>query len=122
MDSPSSWYAVIALAITTAGGVLTAWIGRGRRSEITVSEESPPELAGADLSTIAGIATVVSRQSQKLTAQEHKIRDLEGEQAGTRDRLAALGRYIRVLQDTIRQAGLPVPEPPTADRQFLDQQ
>ncbi|MGW6739737.1 hypothetical protein ACWGDX_03140 [Streptomyces sp. NPDC055025] len=121
MDSPSSWYAVLALVITTAGGVITAWVGRGRRQEVQMSEESPAELVGADLTTLAGIATVVSRQSQKLTAQEQKISHLEGEQAGTRDRLAALGRYIRILQTTIRQAGLPVPEPDPGDQHLIDQ-
>ncbi|MEV7422887.1 hypothetical protein [Streptomyces sp. NPDC091212] len=115
MDEPSTWWGVIALAITTVGGVATAWMARERPREVRVPEPSAPELAGADLSTLAGIATVVARQSRKISS-------LETEQAATVARLGALSRYIRVLQGTIRQAGLPVPEPDPSDLPLIDQQ
>ncbi|MFE2941051.1 hypothetical protein ACFXKG_18600 [Streptomyces sp. NPDC059255] len=121
MDEPSTWYGVIALLITTVGGIMTARGGRIRRQEVPVAEPEPAELVGADLTTLAGIATVVSRQSLKLTAQEQRIHQLEAEQAATRDQIAALVRYNRLLQGTIRRAGGVVPEPDPSDRPLIDQ-
>lgn len=115
MDVPNGWYAVLALFVTTAGGVLTAWVGRGRTTEqeIAVSERAPTELMGADLTTLAGLATVVSRQSQKISL-------LETEQVTTTARLGALTRYVPVLRQTIQSLGGEVPRPDPADAHLID--
>lgn len=114
MSEPNSWWAVLALVITTAGGVLTAWLGRGRREEVPLSEPEAPELAGANLSTLEGIAVVVSRQSRKITT-------LESHQQHTDRKLAAHGRYMRTLQQVIRSLGAPVPDPDPEDAPLIRQ-
>lgn len=105
MSDVTTWYAVAALAVTTAGGILTNYLGRTRRQEIEVAEDQSADLAGADLTTLAGIATVVSRQSLKISALEAKA--------------SAMGRYQRVLVAALRGAGVPVPAPDPEDEPLI---
>jgi hypothetical protein len=105
VDSPETWLGLLALLVTTMGGVAAAWLGRERRQELPLGEADPPELAGADLSTLAGIAQVVSRQSLKISALEARV--------------AAQGRYQRLLETTLRAAGLPVPTPDPEDEPLI---
>ncbi|WNI16603.1 hypothetical protein [Actinacidiphila sp. ITFR-21] len=108
MDDPTTWYAVAALAITTGGAVLTAWLARGRdQAPIQMPAGQRDALAGADLTTIAGIASVVVEQSQRIT--------------GTEARVGALSRYVTTLKDTIRDLGGDPPDPDPADRPLIEQ-
>ncbi|SFF11261.1 hypothetical protein SAMN05216251_108207 [Actinacidiphila alni] len=102
MENPETWLGVLAIAITTAGAVVMKWINRGR-PEVQLYE--PADLDGADLTTIAGIATVVSRQSLKISALEAKT--------------AAQGRYQRVLVAALLRAGVPVPDPDPEDEPLI---
>ncbi|MEE4541005.1 hypothetical protein V2S66_03355 [Streptomyces sp. V4-01] len=106
MDSPTTWLGVVAAAIATGGGVATAWLARGRQQEVPMAVPDPaPELVDADLSTLAGIAQVVSRQSMKISALER--------------RAAAEARYRRRLAAALREEGLPVPDPDPEDAPLL---
>lgn len=101
MESPETWLGLLAVAITTAGAVAMKWLGR--RQGLPVAESA--DLDGADLTTIAGIAQVVSRQSLKISALETRV--------------AAQGRYQRLLETALRDAGLPVPRPDPEDEPLI---
>lgn len=107
MSDVTTWYAVAALGVTTVGGVLTNYLGRGRRQEIEVAEV-PDELAGADLSSEAGVIAVVIQLSQQVA-------ELRSELTGTQARVAAQGRYQRLLVATIDTMGGTVPQPDPDD-------
>ncbi|MFE9810722.1 hypothetical protein [Streptomyces sp. NPDC005548] len=122
MDNPNSLWAVLAILISTVGGVVAAWIGsRERRQEVEVPAEAP-ELVGADLQTISGLASAVTQLSSAHTAASTRIAQLEEREGETRERLAALWRYIRLLRSTIRGLGGVVPEPEREDRRHLIEQ
>lgn len=121
MDSANSWWAVLAIVISTAGGVATAWLGgRERRQEVEVPEGA--ELAGADLQTISGLAAAVTQLSSAHTQASSRIAQLESRESETRERLAAMWRYIRLLRSTILGLGGVVPEPDREDRKHLIEQ
>ncbi|MGW1587335.1 hypothetical protein [Streptomyces sp. NPDC002386] len=116
MSNPNSYWALLAILISTAGGVATAWLGgRERRQEVEVpAGAEAPELVGADLQTISGLATALTQQSTRITVLEARDRD-------TRERMAALWRYVRLLRSTIRGLGSPVPEPDPEDKHLIEQ-
>lgn len=122
MDNPNSLWAVLAILISTVGGVVAAWIGsRERRQEVEVPDGAP-ELVGADLQTISGLAAAVTQLSSAHTAASTRIAQLEEREGETRERLAAMWRYIRRLRSTIRGLGGVVPEPDHEDRRHLIEQ
>ncbi|MGW8703402.1 hypothetical protein ACWGOK_41965 [Streptomyces eurythermus] len=111
-----SWWAAFAVTITTAGAVATAWIGsRVRQQRVEVPTDSEGEVEDSDLSTIAGLAAALTETMARLAAVEARERD-------TRERVAALWRYIRLLRATIRGLGGEVPEPDRTDRRHLIEQ
>lgn len=107
MSDATSWYAVAALGITTAGGLATRYVGRGRRQEVPVTSV-PESMAGADLSTNAGIVKMLVQVSQEVA-------DLREQLTDTRAKVAAQGRYQRILENTIHRMGGTVPQPDPED-------
>ncbi|MGX9921800.1 hypothetical protein ACWIG4_18320 [Streptomyces sp. NPDC002248] len=101
-----------ALSVVVGGiaSVVVAWISKPRDR----ADDGEP-----DLSTLAGIAAVVTEQQQR-------IRDLEAAQVAQREHAAvqdrtigALRRYVLRLQAALRSTGAPVPEPDPDDADLI---
>ena len=100
-DSTGGLYGYASLLIGGLVAVAVAWISRAR------GEPEP------DLSTVEGLAAELVRVRRRLGSVESK-------QQYTGARLAAHGRYITVLQDALRGAGVPVPPPDPADAPLIN--
>lgn len=99
-DQAGGLYGYASLLIGGLVAVLVAWISRAR------GEPEP------DLSTIEGLAA-------ELVRVRGRLRTVETEQQHAGARLAAHGRYITILQDALRGAGVPVPPPDPADAPLI---
>ncbi|BBB00563.1 hypothetical protein RVR_10562 [Actinacidiphila reveromycinica] len=98
-DTDGGLYGYVSLLLGAVVAVVVARISRTRDDE-------------PDLSTVEGLARELVRVRQRLA-------DIEAAQQHAGNRLAAHGRYITVLQDALRGAGLPVPDPAAADAQLI---
>ncbi|RLL67002.1 hypothetical protein D7M15_09130 [Streptomyces sp. Z26] len=98
---------MLGLAVTAAGGVTTAWLGRGREQLVRVPAAGADEPPPADLTTITGLATAVTQQQRQIDRME------------ARD--GALRRRVRSLEAALTAAGVPVPEPDPDDRRLIEQ-
>ncbi|MFJ4434616.1 hypothetical protein [Streptomyces sp. NPDC088923] len=103
-----------ALSVVVGGiaSVVVAWISKPRDRDEGGDREQ-------DLTTLAGIAAVVTEQQQR-------IRDLEAAQVAQREHAAvqdrtigALRRYVLRLQAALRSTGAPVPEPDPDDADLI---
>lgn len=111
MSDVTTWYAVAALGITTVGGLATKYVGRGRTQEVQVTEV-PESMAGADLSTNAGIVAMLVQVSQEVA-------DLRTQLTHTQARVSAQGRYQRLLESTIQTMGGIIPRPDPEDEPLI---
>lgn len=94
-------YGIAALVIGGAFSMGVAYIGRPKNEPVE-----------PDLSTLAGVAAAFVEQS-------HRIDVLEVEQQQDRARIGAFSRYMATLQDALRRAGLPVPDPAPEDAPLI---
>ncbi|MGW2209898.1 hypothetical protein [Streptomyces sp. NPDC001781] len=79
--------------------------------------ESP--LAGADLSTVPGLASVLVRQETRIGHLEEQVAQAR-EHSLLQDRvIAALRRYILLLEGALTRSGTPVPEPENGDKELI---
>jgi hypothetical protein len=105
---------LLAIIIGAVASVVIAWISKPRPAPPIEEPEREQ-----DLTTLAGIAAVVTEQQQR-------IRDLEAAQLAQREHAAvqdrtigALRRYVLRLQAALRSTGAPVPEPDPDDADLI---
>ncbi|MGW2267056.1 hypothetical protein [Streptomyces koyangensis] len=93
--------------------VVVAWISRPRAAP---TDADPPD---GDLSTVAGIATVVAQQQQSIVRLE-AAQARQREHSAAQDRtITALRRYVLALQGALRRSGTPIPEPEPEDADLI---
>ncbi|MEW2545141.1 hypothetical protein AB0910_05050 [Streptomyces sp. NPDC047002] len=110
MDDSTTLYGAASIVLGGLFAFLTALVGRPRdRPDRPEPGEPDPE----QLTTVAGIAAVVT--------QQQRLRDLETEQTHTTARVGTLTRYVRTLKAALRSVHVPVPEPDPGDRHLIEQ-
>ncbi|MEV8042474.1 hypothetical protein AB0P02_01335 [Streptomyces griseoluteus] len=82
-------------------------------------KERESALAGADLSTVPGLASVLVRQEERIGHLEDQVEQAQ-EHSLFQDRvIAALRRYALLLEAALTRSGTPVPEPEDGDKELI---
>jgi uncharacterized coiled-coil protein SlyX len=110
---------VLSILVGGVVSVAVAWISRprARKPDEEVEAAEPRQ----DLTTIAGIASVVAQQGEKVRQQEARITELEAGRAHDSQVIAALRRYVLALRSALQDAGAETPEPAPADAHLIGQ-
>ncbi|MFF5421790.1 hypothetical protein [Streptomyces misionensis] len=109
---------VLSILVGGVVSVAVAWISRPRARKPDEEVEAEPR---QDLTTIAGIASVVAQQGERVRQQEARITELEAGRAHDSQVIAALRRYVLALRSALQDAGAETPEPAPADAHLIGQ-
>ncbi|MER5653417.1 hypothetical protein ABT076_10420 [Streptomyces sp. NPDC002131] len=117
----STLYGAVSIIVGGLVSIAVAWISRPRIPVEQSLQERPADraLENADLTTVPGLAAVVLQQNTRISELEDREEQAR-QHASRQDKvIAALRRYVLVLQETIRGAGTSVPEPVAEDRELI---
>ena len=109
MESEPGLLGVVVAVLGVVGSIVVAWISTPRR------EDEDKEEPVRDLTTIAGLAQVLTDQGHQISELQRKQLEHE-EHARVQDRtIRALRRWALVLETALRSTGATVPEPTPED-------